>query len=68
MVSAAKDPTKVRAGTIGARNRWAGHTPRVVKLDELTPPYRRLVLQLVDAAKSEQARADANRDDTPEAA
>lgn len=54
MVSATKDPVKVRAGTIGALTRW-GDTPRVIRLDELTPPQRRLVLALVDAAKNEKA-------------
>jgi hypothetical protein len=52
LVSATKDPTKVRAGTIGARTRW-GPEPRVVRLDTLTPPQRRLVLALVDAARKE---------------
>lgn len=55
MVSAVKDPTKVRAGTIGARKRWAGHVPQLVRLDELSQPQRRLVLALVAAAKSEAA-------------
>lgn len=53
MVSETKDPTKVRAGTIGARTRWAGHEPRVIRLDDLTGPQRRLVLALVDAARKE---------------
>jgi hypothetical protein len=47
-----KDPTKVRAGTIGAYRRW-GPEPRVVRLDDLTPPQRRLVMALVDAARAE---------------
>lgn len=55
MVSATKDPTKVRAGSIGARARWGD--PGVVRLDELTPPQRRLVLALVDAAKAETKKA-----------
>lgn len=54
MISATKDPTKVRAGKIGARTRWAEHVPRVVRLDELTGPQRRLVLALIAAAKSEE--------------
>lgn len=48
-----KDPVKVRAGAAGARKRW-GDAPRVVRLDELTPAQRRLVLALVDAAKTER--------------
>lgn len=55
LVSAVKNPVKVRAGTIGARTRW-GTEPRVVRLDELTAPQRRLVLALVDAARQEAAR------------
>jgi hypothetical protein len=52
LVSGTKDPVKVRAGTIGARQRW-GDTPRVLRLDDLTPPQRRLVVALVDAARAE---------------
>ena len=40
-------------GRIGARKRWG--PPRVVRLDALDPPYRRLVLALVDAARKEAA-------------
>jgi hypothetical protein len=57
--SPAKNPTKVRAGTIGARQRW-GPEPRVVRLDELTGPQRRLVLALVDAARKEATTEDQN--------
>ena len=52
MVSEAKNPVKVRAGTIGARTRW-GPEPRVIRLDELSAPQRRLVVALVAAAKQE---------------
>lgn len=52
MVSA--NPDKVRAGRIGGRRRWGD--PGVVKLEELTPPQRRLVIALVAAAKDELAR------------
>jgi len=55
MTIATKNAAKVRAGHIGARTRW-GDTPRVVRLDELTAPQRRLVLALVDAARQEAAR------------
>ncbi len=55
MTIATKDPRKVRAGQIGARSRW-GEEPRVVRLDELTAPQRRLVLALIDAARLEAAR------------
>lgn len=50
--SPAKNPVKVRAEQIGARTRW-GAEPRVLRLDELTGPQRRLVLALVDAARKE---------------
>lgn len=53
-VSDSKDPVKVAAGRRGAQKRWGD--PGVVRLDELTPAQRRLVLALVDAAKAEQAR------------
>jgi len=53
LVSADKNPTKQRAGQIGARRRWGD--PGIVRLDELTAPQRRLVLALVDAAKAERA-------------
>lgn len=41
---------------LAARARW-GPEPRIVRLDELTPPQRRLVLALVDAAKAETQKA-----------
>lgn len=53
MVSALKNPTKVRAGTIGARARWG--PPRVVRLDDLSAQQRRLVLALISAAREEAA-------------
>jgi hypothetical protein len=52
-VLVSKDPEKVRAGKLGAESRW--HQPKVVDLGELSPPQRRLVLALVDAARSEKA-------------
>jgi hypothetical protein len=56
LVSAIKDPVKVRAGTIGARKRW-GDQPVVVRLDSLTSEQRRLVVALVEAAKSKPEAA-----------
>jgi hypothetical protein len=58
LVSATKDPTKVRAGTIGAKKRW-GEEPRIVRLDDLTPPQRRLVLALIEAARAESRPPEA---------
>ena len=43
---ATKDPDKVRAGQIGARNRW-GPYARVVRLDSLDSNERNAVLTLV---------------------
>jgi hypothetical protein len=51
-VSVSKDPAKVRAGQMGARERW--HAPKVVNLADLTGAQRRLVLALVDAARKEK--------------
>lgn len=51
MVSTAKDPAKVRAGAIGAQKRWAGHSPRIIRLDDLAPEQRAFVAELVDVAK-----------------
>jgi hypothetical protein len=58
LVSATKDPIKVRAGQTGARKRW-GEEPRVVRLDDLTPAQRRLVLALVEAARAESRPPEA---------
>lgn len=52
-----KDPVKVRAGQIGANARWG--PPRVVRLDELTPDQRRVVVAMLEAAKK-AAPADAS--------
>ena len=54
-----KNPAKVRAGRIGAATRWDANPnvpPKVVKIDDLTAPQRRLVLALVDAARREAER------------
>lgn len=48
-----KDPVKVKAGQAGAAKRWGGPETKVVRLDDLTAPQRRLVLALVDAARKE---------------
>jgi len=52
LVSTSKDPTKVRAGLLGAEKRWSDPANRrVARLDDLSPEARRLVLALVDAAR-----------------
>ena len=52
-----KDPAKVKAGNAAALARW-GPDRKTVRLDELTPEQRRLVLALVEAAKSAGASGD----------
>jgi hypothetical protein len=56
LVAGTKDPAKVRAGQASARKRW-GDTPRVVRIHDLTPPQRRLVLALVEAQRAAAAAA-----------
>ena len=51
-----KNPGRVAGGIMGARRRWGPQ--RVVRLDDLTPEQRRLVLALVAAARE---NADADR-------
>lgn len=47
--------TKAEAGALGARVRW-GPEPRIVRLDDLSAPQRRLIVALVAAARQEAAR------------
>ena len=58
MISEAKNPVKVRAGTIGAAKRWADHAPVTVRLADLRPEARRLILSLIEAAKAAEAVAE----------
>jgi hypothetical protein len=50
-VSTLSDPQREQR-RLAARARW-GEEPRVVRLDDLNPQQRRLVLALVDAARKE---------------
>lgn len=50
-----KNSVFVESGRRGARKRWG--EPRVARLDDLTPEQRRLVLALLDAARSDEAPA-----------
>jgi hypothetical protein len=50
-----KDPKRIRAGQIAARARWG--EPRVLRLDDLSAEQRRLILALVNAARSEDDKA-----------
>jgi hypothetical protein len=53
-VSSIKNPIRVRAGQMGAAKRWSNPANRrVVRLHDLTPEQRRLVLALVEAARSD---------------
>lgn len=58
MTSTAKNPTKVRAGTIGARTRW-GDTPRVVRLDTLHPRVAAAIAAMVRAEEEAVRNAQA---------
>lgn len=52
MVSETRKPlSPAQRGAIGARRKWANHTPRTVRLDGLTPEQARLVRALIEAAK-----------------
>jgi hypothetical protein len=46
----AKRAEAAQSGLRGARTRWG--PPRVIRLDTLEPPYRRLILAMVEAAKA----------------
>jgi hypothetical protein len=58
LLSVPKNPAKVAAGKAGMRARW-GAEPRIVRLDDLNPPQRRLVLALIEAARKEQSGPEA---------
>lgn len=45
-----RDAQKVAAGHASAEKRWGPR--RVVRLDDLTAPQRRVVLALIEAAKA----------------
>lgn len=60
MVSAAKDPKRVASGKAGMRARWGA--PRKVRLDDLTPEQRDVIVALV-AAQAAANKAAAERDD-----
>ncbi len=52
-----KDPAKVRAGKRGMATRWG--PARIVRIADLTPSQRRLVVALVAAARQEGAPTEA---------
>lgn len=57
MLRSMKDPKRVAAGKKAAAARWGDK--RVVRLNELTPAQRRLVLALIEAM--EESNAEGNR-------
>jgi hypothetical protein len=68
-VSYSKRLSAVEAGRHGAAKRW-GPGRRTVRLDDLTPDERRLVLALVDGARAAEgsSQAGATSPSAPEAA
>lgn len=50
-----KDPKRVEAGKRAAAKRWG--TPRIVRIDDLTPAQRQLVLALVEAQREANKKA-----------
>ena len=66
-VLASKDPTKVRAGRIGAEARWGPPGTRTVKLGDLTVDQRLLVMALVDAAKKAATSTKVTAQEVPSA-
>ena len=42
-------------GREGARRRWGDHVPRVIRLDDLTPEQRRVVLAFVELERAKKA-------------
>lgn len=53
-----KNPKKVEAGRRGAEKRWG--EPRVIRLDDLTPAQRRLIVALVEAAREINEKGEPN--------
>lgn len=57
--SVSKDEVLAAAGRRGAESRWGPPGTRTVKIGDLSVPERRLVLALIDAARSQNETADA---------
>ncbi len=51
-----KDPSRIARGHAGMAARW-GPEPRIVRLDALSDPMRRVVAALIAAARAEVERA-----------
>jgi hypothetical protein len=50
-------------GSLGAARRWGSH--RIVKLDDLDPAERALVLALIEAGRSRAQKATTAKEDSP---
>lgn len=53
LAAPAKHPGRVEGGRRAARKRWG--EPRILRLDELDPPSRRLIAALYELAKTAEA-------------
>lgn len=52
--------TKAQAGRLGARKRW-GETPRVARIDQLSPTYREAILALLRADEAARRAAESGQ-------
>ena len=57
--AAPRSPGKVYAGRSGAIARWHGHAKKTIRIDDLRPEQRRLVLALIQAVRGENERTAA---------
>lgn len=58
--------THAERGRLGGRAKWKDHAPTSVRLNDLTPDQRRLVLAMVEAARNELAAAEISTPATAE--
>lgn len=56
MPGSATPSTFADAGRRGARKRWAGHVPKVIRLDDVAPEQRAFIVELVEVAKRNAPR------------
>lgn len=59
MISVDRNAAKVRAGRAGAKARWGEGPVKVLRISDLTPAQRALVVALVEAARAAKASDDA---------
>ncbi len=60
MVAPSKSPSHVIRGRLGARRRWNGHAPVVVRLGSLPEAERALIAIMIAAARDRAERDPAN--------